>query len=207
MSAFQFCALLSPLVLGIILPFLFARAGEKEWSVRGRLKAFVGLLLFWTLLLAALWVGSDEPFSRLLSTLGFLGAWSGFVVGLFHLFVGIRLPGVLSQILCSFLVILMVGTLFYFNPILEAAEGGSPETFQSRVDLAMEWNPWVVMAYSIFEDDLLTHRSLYTRTRLADLPRIYPDWSVIALRYLFLAGAMSIFSFLSTLVWRSKREE
>ena len=207
MSAFQFGALLSPLILGILIPFLFARAGEKEWSVRGRLRAFVGLLLFWMVLLGTLWALSDEPFSRLLSTLGFLGAWSGFLVGLFHFFVGLRLPGVFSQVLCSFLVILMVGTLFYFNPILEAAEGGSPETFQSRVDLAMEWNPWVVMSYSIFEDDLLTHRSLYTRTRLADLPRIYPDWGSIALRYLFLAGAMSIFSFLTTLFWRSKHEE
>ncbi len=198
MSAFQLVALLSPLLLGIFVPFLFALGREKEWTVCRRGAVLLVFLALWTLLLGGLWVASSEPFPRLTATLAFLGSWCGFLTGLFHALVGLRIPPFLSQVLCGFLVVLMVGTLFYFDPILEEAQGGTRESFQARVDIAMEWNPWVVMAYSIFEDDLLTHRSLYTRTLLADLPRTYPDWGRNALWYLALAGAFSLFYLGST---------
>ena len=206
MSAFEMAALLSPLLLGIFVPLVLALGREGSWTVRRRVASLVALLLSWTLLLGVLWIASAEPFSRLAASLAFLGAWSGFLVGLFHALVGLRIPAFLAQVSCGFAVVLMVGTLFYFDPILEEAQGGPPESFQARIDIAMEWNPYVVMAYSIFEDDLLTHRSLYTRTLLADLPRVYPDWSRSAFRYLALAGALSLFFLGSSFLRRRFRE-
>ncbi len=183
MSAFEMAALLSPLLLGIFVPLVLALGREGSWTVRRRVASLVALLLSWTLLLGVLWIASAEPFSRLAASLAFL-----------------------AQVSCGFAVVLMVGTLFYFDPILEEAQGGPPESFQARIDIAMEWNPYVVMAYSIFEDDLLTHRSLYTRTLLADLPRVYPDWSRSAFRYLALAGALSLFFLGSSFLRRRFRE-
>ncbi len=185
MSAFRRCALASPLVFGFLIPFLLALGRERGWRVRKRAGVAATGAAAWIALLGVLWIFSGEAVARLLTSACFLLAFGAFLVGLFHLLGG-RAP---AQVGCGLVVVLMVGTLFYFDPILEHAMESrlTREQFQTRVDLALEGNPYAVMAYSIFEEDLLTRKVLYPRTLLADLQRAYPDWSRVALGYV-LAG-------------------
>jgi hypothetical protein len=183
MILFRIVAFASPLFLGFLLPFTLALGREKQWSLRKRAAAAALTPVFWLLLLFLLWSFSGDRISRFLQTAAFLLAFSSFLIGLFHLIVGFRLPPAVAQIFSGLMVVLMVGTLFYFDPILERS---SAVQLPDRVALALEWNPYAVMAYSIFEEDVLTRRILYTRTLLADLQHGYPDWTRAALGYVLL---------------------
>lgn len=199
MSVFRLCALAGPLLFGFLIPFLLAFGRERGWRTRKRTGVAAMGASAWIVLLGVLWVFSGEPVIRLLESACFLLAFAVFLVGLFHLLGG-RAP---AQVGCGLVVVLMVGTLFYFDPIVEHAMESrlTREQFRARVDLALEGNPYAVMAYSIFEEDLLTRKVLYTRTMLADLQRSYPDWSRVALGYV-LAG---FWCFVAHLAWVALR--
>lgn len=184
MIAFRVAVLASPLVLGFGLPFLLAFG--RRWNLRKRAGAVSIGVASWILFLGLLWPFSGESVHRFLESACFLLAFSAFLFGLYFLLESL-VPS-FAQAGCGLVVLLMVGTLFYFDPIVEHAQAsGLPrESFQRRVDLALEWNPYAVMAYSIFEEDLLTRRLLYSRTLLSDLQRSYPDWTRTALGYVLL---------------------
>lgn len=170
---FRMTALAGPLVLGFVLPFVLALGRDRGWNARKSACAAATAAAGWIVLLGILWTFSGHPVSRLLESACFLLAFGAFLYGLF------RLTG---QIVCGLVVVLLLGTVFYFDPILESAKGAEVHT---RVAIAMEWNPYVVMAYSIFDVDLLT-RVLYTRSQLAELQHPWPEWPRVALWYVLL---------------------
>lgn len=177
---FRIAALASPLLLGFVLPFVLALGRGRGWNARKSAGAASTAAAGWILLLAALWTFSGQPVVRLLETACFLLAFGAFLFGLFHFFTGLRIPG---QIGCGLVVVLLMGTLFYFNPIVEEARGAA---VHSRIAMALEWSPYPVMAYSIFDIDLLHQKWLYTNSAIADRIHGYPDWTRAALWYVLL---------------------
>jgi hypothetical protein len=188
MSVFRTLAYASPVIVGFALPCVLALARERSWPRRAYFAAAPISVVAMVALLFVTWTFSGERFARLLEVSCFLLAYGAFLFGLFHFAMGFGLPPVVAQIVAGVVVVLMAGTVFYFDPILEhAIETNAPrEQLQSRIDAAMEWNPYVVVATSIFDEDVLTRRVLYSRTLLSDLPRSYPQWPQVALAYVIL---------------------
>ncbi|GEM_PF-3223559 len=180
--AFRLAALASPLLLGFGFPFVLALGRERGWSLRHRAGSAAIAGASWVGILGILWGFSGQPIARYLESACFLLGFASLLWGLFHLFVGLTLTPAVAQAACGIVVSLLVGTVFYFDPILEAAPAGSHRV---RANAAIDWNPYAVMAYSIFEEDILTRRVLYG-TRLSELERSYPEWARAALWYLLL---------------------
>ena len=181
---FRILAFLSPLLAGLLVPFLLALARDRKWSRPAALAAApLGVVSLIVLLLMA-WIPSGDRFSCWLELSCFLLAFGVLLFGLFHLLLGLGRSTTLAQIGTGLLVLLMVGTLFYFDPLLEQVREAG--TLHTRVEWAMKGNPYVVVASSIFEEDVLTRPFLYRHTLLADLPRSYPEWPPVALGYVVL---------------------
>lgn len=194
---FRIAALASPLLLGFLLPFVLALGRDRAWALRRRAGAAAIAVGGWTGLLGVLWTFSGEPVGRLLETACFLLAFGAFLWGLFHLLAGLRLPPAAAQAGCGVVVALLMGTIFCADPILETHPQPAVR------DRVLHGNPYAVMAFSIFEEDVFHRRVLYGRTALSDLERSYPDWSRVALWYVLLGFWFQVgFLALTALRWR-----
>jgi len=191
MSTFRYLAYLSPLLLGFALPTALAYTDRKPLKHRLVASASVvfGLL---TLLLLASFLDSPRqwfPVAVLLLSLSLL------VGGVFLLAESARAPREICQGVAGLVMVLLMSTLFWMAPIVRAvAEGGSGgggRTY-ARITFLMDVNPFFVMAYSVFDQDLM-HTPFFYSTGLADFQRGTPAWgpssAAFAAAGLLLAGA------------------
>lgn len=68
---------------------------------------------------------------------------------------------------------LLLGTVFYADPVIEATEGRKG-TRAAVIAVAVGANPILVLAQHVCDEDLL-HTSLYGRSTIGDHPFSYPD--------------------------------
>jgi hypothetical protein len=113
------------------------------------------------------------PVAVLLLSLGLL------VAGVFLVAESARAPRELCQGVAALTVCLLMSTLFWLGPIIRAmaerSTGG--DVVYRRITLMMDVNPFFVMAYSVFDQDLL-HTPFFYRMGLADYQRGTPSWGL-----------------------------
>lgn len=194
MNLFHLLAMLAPLLLGLVLPLAlalgWARPQRWRWAVKTALLVFaaVGALL----LIFAMLYGA--ALGTWLNLALFLLAYGVLVVSVMQLGLLVRMGPATAQIFTSLIVILMVGTVFYFNPIIEAA---ALEQKQSMVDLAMTMNPWIIIGGPVLGGDPLRARWLYSFSQVGVFNFLYPPWYDVAFMYL----AVSLVLFLPRIGW------
>jgi hypothetical protein len=192
MTFFRTLAYLSPLLAG----FGVAAALALTDSVPIRRRALVagsvlGLLLF--LLFAASFMESARlwgPLAILLVALTILVAGIYF----FSRALGASREG--AQILASLAVVLLMGSLFAFGPLIRAAAdaGASGETLHRCITLVLDVNPFFVIGYSIFDSDLLVLPAFY-RMGLTGFQHGVPNWPATAAGYGIVGLALAAASF------------
>ena len=188
MSFFRTLAYLSPLIIGFGLPAALALTTGKPPKHRAiAAGAVVGAVLLLLLLAsfaesALLWF----PLALLLLSLAIL------VAGIHLLCESARAPREVSQIVAGLVVCFLMATLFCFGPIIRnsADAGASGPAIYARITLAMDVNPFSVMAYSIFETDLLLVPYFY-RTDLAGFQHGRPTWGATSAGYALTGAALA----------------
>lgn len=173
MSLFQTLAYLSPLMLAFgvaaALALTAGRPAKKRALAAG---GVLGGLL--ALLLLASFTDSPRlwlPVAVLLTSLGLLTA------GLYLLCESARAPRELSQIVSGLVLCLLMSTLFWTGPLIRAAadHNADGDAISRRITLSMDVNPFFVMAYSIFNIDLL-HQPFFYKMGMADYASTPPRW-------------------------------
>lgn len=190
MSTFRYLAYLSPLLLGFGLPTALAYTAGRP--LKHRLVASASVVFgLMALLLVASFADSPRqwfPVAVILLSLGLL------VGGVFLLAESARAPRELCQGVAALTICLLMSTLFWLGPIVRAtADGGSGggDRTYARITLLMDVNPLFVMAFSVFDQDLL-HLPFFYNMGLADYQRGTPAWGAssagFAVAGLVLAG-------------------
>jgi uncharacterized membrane protein len=180
MSVFRTLAYLSPLIVGFgVAAALAVTAGapaKRRAIAAGAVPGGVLVLLLATSFAdsASLWF----PVALLLVAFAML------VAGLYLLCEGARAPREVSQIVAGLAVCFLMATIFIFGPIIRdsADAGATGATIASRITLAMDVNPFFVMAYSIFDTDLL-YLPVFYRTDLAGFQHGRPSWGATSAGY------------------------
>jgi hypothetical protein len=175
MSMFQTLAYLSPLILGFGIAAALALTADRP--PKRRLLAAGGVLagLLAALLLSSL-ASTPKPWlpvSIVLASLGLLTS------GVYLFCESARAPRELSQIAAGLVVCFLMSTLFWAGPLIRAAADHRADgaSISRRISLSMDVNPFFVMAYSIFDVDLL-HLPLFYNMGMADYVSSPPRWGV-----------------------------
>ena len=207
MSIFRLVALISPIVVGFIIPFLIAITVNR---VNRHRTAIIRCVLFLLILFAILYVLSivcGEYAVTFAKLAVFLSAFAVLIFSLFYLLSALRLPSLISQVVIYLVVILMVGTIFWFNPIIENAEssGLSSEDITDRANLALALNPYVVVG-SILNMDVMRFNILYSSSLIAKYNFRYTSWTTVAIWYMVFSATVFVLYLLSFLLFRAKRK-
>jgi hypothetical protein len=175
MSTFQTLAYLSPLILGFGIAAALALTADRP--PKKRLLAAGGVLAGLLAVLLLTSVASTPkawlPVSIVLLSLGLLTS------GVYLLCESARAPRELSQIAAGLVVCFLMSTLFWAGPLIRAAADHRADgaSISRRISLSMDVNPFFVMAYSIFDVDLL-HQPLFYNMGMADYVSSPPRWGV-----------------------------
>lgn len=185
---------LSPLLLGLITPFLMntKRVYEhtQKRSILKLLSIFIpafivtfGLILI--LSLSFLFSGVD--FTKSLNLLLFLVGFNGLIISLFILLIRLGVSSNLSQLIIMVLVIMMCGTVFYANPFIETYRTDQ-EIRQTIINLAVNLNPILVIAGNFWGHDLLRAQQMYQISLIGPYyPYSYTDWRYLLIGYWVIA--------------------
>jgi hypothetical protein len=157
-NAFRWASYLAPWVAGIAVPAALAL---------GRLRAALVVL---GVLLAVLLAASFAESPRLFLPVAAVAASVGVLAGGVHL-------ATRSLPVAALIAPLLHAGLFVLGPVLpNIAHGpGSGPVLSWRIGLLLASNPYGVLAYSVFETDLLTLRVFYSN-HLAGYPYAPPSW-------------------------------
>jgi len=175
MSTFQTLAYLSPLILGFGVAAALALTADRP--PKRRLLAAGGVLAGLLAVLLLTSVASTPkawlPVSVVLASLGLL------ISGVYLLCESARAPRQLSQVVAGLVVCFLMSTLFWVGPLIRAAADHRADgaSISRRITLSMDVNPFFVMAYSIFDVDLL-HLPLFYNMGMADYVSSPPRWGV-----------------------------
>lgn len=194
MTPFRFFALSAPLGLGILLPFLLARAASRPRSLGTGVRHCSIALGIVVLLFAVLAVGSGERFTGALYAALFVSAFAVLVFACYQFVASLVNLSVVAQLLCGLLVVAMYGLVFLGGIIVENAlkVGLTSDALGTRLDLLLALSPYTVMADSIFEMRPLERRVLYRVSQIAEFPHHQAPWSEVAVAYLVAAYWLSV---------------
>jgi hypothetical protein len=192
MVVFRTLAYLSPLIVGFGVPAALALTAGKPPKRRAiAAGAVLGVVVVLLLLAsfaesAALWF----PLALLLVSFALL------VAGIYLLCESARAPREVSQIVACLVVCLLMATITIFGPIIRdsADAGASGRAIYDRITFAMDVNPFFVMAYSIFDTDLLLLPYFY-RTDLAGFQRGRPSWGATSAGYSIAGAVLGLIGF------------
>jgi len=187
MNAFRFISYVAPLLSGFgvaaALAFTRGRTARRRAAWAGGVHG--GVLLAVLLLSFVESVGSFPPVAVLLT------AFAALVASVFLLaeFLGARRE--VCQLLASLLVVLLMGSVFLIEPVLENATraGMSAAAIGSRITLILSVNPFMTMGLSIFGHDLL-HVPAFYRLDLAAYQHFPPRWGATSLGYAVVAAVL-----------------
>jgi hypothetical protein len=203
MTFFRVLAYLSPLLAGFGVAAALALTDSAPIRRRVLVAGSVlgGLLI---LLILASFMESVRlwgPLAILLVALSIL------VAGLYLLSRALGASREGAQILSSLAVVLLMGSVFAFGPLIRAAADGgtSGETLYRSITLVLDVNPFFVIGYSIFDSDLLVLPVFY-RMGLAGFQHGMPNWPATAGGY-GIAGLAFVVASLGVNRFRKRRGE
>ncbi len=186
MGILVWAAFTAPLLAGLLVPAALAWSAGRAARLRIRaagLAAGVPLLL---LLILSL----PDALPRGLASAGVTLSVSLLAGGLYLLLEALRCPPVAAQTAASLVAPALIASLFVLGPGIP--ESGDGAAISSRITWLLALNPYSVLAYAIFDIDLLTLRAFYSN-HLAGypygLPRVLPGALFLAVPGLVLAGA------------------
>jgi len=192
MSLFRTLAYLSPFLIGFGVAAALAMTAQRPPKRRAAAAGGVVLGVLLLLLFASF---ADAP-KLWLPLAGLLLAFALLVAGIYLVCESARAPREVSQIVTGLAVCFLMSTLFWMGPIIRSSadEGASGAAIHRRITLAMDVNPFFVMAYSIFSDDLL-HTPYFYRTDLAGFQHGLPSWPATAAGYALAGAALAGLAF------------
>jgi hypothetical protein len=111
----------------------------------------------------------------------------GVMVGSLCYLLMTRLSGNVTQLVISLLVGLMMGTVFYANPIIELVRQNLVLR-QLVIKMVMVVNPMLVIAGNFFSHDILRGRQLYYLSDIGPFyPYTYPAWGSVLAGYVIIS--------------------
>lgn len=195
MSTLVWAAFTAPLLAGILVPAALALTAERPLEHRIRAVGGSGGALLLILLLLSL----RESLSRGAAVVAVTAAVALLAGGVHLLLESLRCSPLAAQTAASLVAPALIGSLFVFGSGIP--ESGDGAAISSRITWLLALNPYSVLAYAVFDTDLLTLRVFYSN-HLAGypygVPRVFPGTLMLALPGLVLAGA-------ALLIRRSRR--
>lgn len=185
---------LTPLLIGLLTPFLMNWKGVREHiKTRTFLKSLLAfksvLIVVFSLIfiLSLVFLFGGGGFVKFFNLLLFLIGFSVLIISLFILLVTLGISGNLSQFMLTMLVVLMYGTVFCANPLIETYKNDQ-ETRQTIIGLAVNLNPMLVIAGNFFDHDLMRAQHMYRISLIGPYyPYSYTDWRYLLIGYLITA--------------------
>jgi len=168
MTAYVIGAFLSPLVVGLAVPFSLALPGRR-WIRAGIVAAAVAVPLSF----GGIGLGI------------YLATLALFMAGLYEAIRSARAPAVVAQIGCSVVILLMIASLFGSDPFIQAADRP-----QDLVPVFLSLEPMAAVASAIGAGDPLRFDEMYGISRLADYGRNDTTWGGASLWMAILGGLL-----------------
>ena len=189
-------AYLTPLLLGIMIPFLMntRTTDQNQTSVRqfrnipvkpilgaGILILLIGLANFLT-------TPSDRGlnFSDWLTLSVFLAGFSLLLIATCYLLSQLGCSGNLTQGLVSFVTLLITTTVFWLDPLIESL-AGNHTLRQWLINWTMNINPTLTLASNFFRDDPMRAPEMYQHSVIGVSYYAYAAWWKIMIGHLGLA--------------------
>jgi len=175
MSLFRLLAYASPLLLGFGVAAALALTARRPAKHRAIATGGVVAALLLLLLLTSF---SESPkYCGPLAAV--LVSWSLLVAGIYMAAETAKVPRDLCQILAGLGACFLMSTLFWMGPLIRAAadRGAAGDAIYRRITLSMDVNPFFVIAYGVFDTDLLRVPFFY-RMGMADFQHGTPSWGI-----------------------------
>jgi len=181
--------LLSPLVLGFLLPVAISLGLHKIEKSASGMKDLTRVVKYCLIVIAVILgfllvieIISQGDVVTVLKLFLFLIPFSLAVFAVFYFFhiLGVRLS--ICQIICYFLVTMVHGTIFFSNPIIEKMEKEqfSGEEITRIVNFGISVNPYAIIGNSVLGVDVLRNRYFYNLSLIPYYNFRYPTlWEAI----------------------------
>lgn len=189
MTAFVVAAFLSPMVVGLGVPYFLALGGDRRWIRAGLFLVATALLV---LLLATL---SGRRLAHAMALWVYMGSVALLMAGLFEALRAIRLPAAAGQLLCGLTLTGMVASLFCSDPFIQAADRP-----QDLVYGFLRLSPMPPVGSAIEAGDVLRLEVMYGLSRLADYGRNDVHWAEASVRLALIGGGLLALSFVPRLI-------
>ena len=147
--------------IAVTVPLLAARAADRSWARRlvALLVPVLGTGLAAFIVIVAATRGAVSPLALALAQLFLLG-FAFLLSAVVSLVAACGARPATAQFAATFLALAMLGSVFFANALVEAAEG---ESAKMSVIHAVLWtNPWLIVGGSILEADPLRSENLYS---------------------------------------------
>ena len=179
-------AFTSPLLTGLLVPAALAWSADRPAKHRIRAVGLAGACPLLLLLLLSLPAALPRGLAAAGITLA-VGLRAG---GVHLLLESLRASPPAAQTAASLVAPTLIASLFVLGPGIP--ESGDGAAISSHITWLLALNPYSVLAYAVFDTDLLTLRVFYSN-HLAGypygVPRLIPGMLFLALPGLALAGA------------------
>jgi len=178
----KFVCYLSPVILGIIIPFLLNHLIKDKTLSRKIIPSGIALLLILIIILAV------SVFTGGLNLLGFIKvavfllAYTLLIMSLYIMLTSIGFSGILSQVIVTTLVLLMSGTVFYTNPFIESISSGHFR--ETLIQCSINLNPMLVIGANFFNYDTMLAPQMYKLSLIQYYPHYYLSWGYVIIGYL-----------------------
>lgn len=178
---------LSPIVLGIIIPFLLNQFHkDKQTRYRKIIPSVFTLLLILIIILGVSIFTGGLNFIGFIKIAVFLFAYSLMIMALYIMLTSIGLSGILSQVIVIMPVLLMNGTVFYANPLIESVT--SNQFREMIVQWSINLNPMLIIGANFFNYDMILAPQMYKLSLIQYYPHYYSSWGYVVSGYLFITA-------------------
>lgn len=164
-------AYLSPVILALVIPFLLNQRKKKvEVLIAVGIPTFcVGVVLAVVVIFSG-----GLTFVSYLKLVLFLIIYGLMIGSLCLLLVSLGVSGNLMQVIVTLITFLMLGTVFYANPLIESAP--SNQIRQAIVQWSINLNPILIIAGTVFNYDIMLSPLMYRISLIQYYPHYYPEW-------------------------------
>jgi hypothetical protein len=175
---------LSPILLAIAIPFLLTKSADTKPLIKQIIPPAIAMLILLFILLVILVIAGGIGFTGFLKLSLFIIAYSVMITAFTLMLLSFNLSGVVVQSIVTILLLLMIGTVFYANPLIEQSSG---ETRQSIIQCAINLNPILIIGADFFNYDMILAPQMYKISLIQYYPHNYPEWYCVTGVYLAIA--------------------
>ncbi|MFH1231091.1 MAG: hypothetical protein V1709_06290 [Planctomycetota bacterium] len=195
---------LSPLLLGLIIPFLVLYSHHSHNSAKKLIQILLVRITLPVIIITIIIGVLNNIIPHTIFSLTtinfiylavFLWGWALMTAGFCYLFITLGLDKNLIYVIISILMILANTTVFYINPFINAVQSDIVLR-QWLIKVAVHINPMLTIASNFFKHDILRSNSMYS---ICDIGPYYfygyANWIKVLLYYVligFLALGLSV---------------